>query len=330
MKQKQIQNTDPYWIKMPPQPRGGSKYKEEDAKPEDLNEELLNKLSLSQLKILAKQLGLKNISKTRKRLLIRVILETKQGGSILSFFNSVGKRVKKVMNNNVVKSVAKTVAKAPLVRNVVSLFDFRKGFTKGAKATLSKVGDMGVVSITMFRCPISSIIKGAINVLSFGKFNELLKKHGFDKLFHLGMILTLRDGRQIVIEKNDEINVSFKLPKIKSGCDTMAVPIGGRIATFSPIELLLNTKKAVGDKLFYDYDGTRNNCQNFMINILARNKLLTPALKDFIYQDLNELFEDMDERASYMRGLMKATTRMGKVANVLTGQGEAPYIYDYY
>ena len=47
----------------------------------------------------------------------------------------------------------------------------------------------------------------------------------------------------------------------------------------------------MGDSLFFGYDGVLNNCQNFLFQFLKSSGKLTPELKTFIVQDVQDLFD---------------------------------------
>jgi len=281
-------------------------------------EKELKSIKIKELRKLAKQLGIKKTSKLNKLKLIEEIKNTKQGGFITGFLSNIGKLSKSLYKSKPVQKVKETISKLPFAKNILDFFDFRRNFKKGTQSVLNQYGEIQIKEMRVFRCPIKDILKSMLNVLSFGTFNELMRKYGFDKLFHLGLLITLENGVRLVVEKNEEINVSTSLPPLKEGCETTPV-ILTKIFTIN--QILMNTKEKIGDEMFYDYDATNNNCQFFIMNILKSNGLLTSHLKEFIYQNLTELFNELDDKASYMRGIMKATTRTGKIFNVLTGNG---------
>jgi len=281
-------------------------------------EKELKSIKIKELRKLAKQLGIKKTSKLNKLKLIEEIKNTKQGGFITGFLSNIGKLSKSLYKSKPVQKVKETISKLPFAKNILDFFDFRRNFKKGTQSVLNQYGEIQIKEMRVFRCPIKEILKSMLNVLSFGTFNELMRKYGFDKLFHLGLLITLENGVRLVVEKNEEINISTSLPPLKEGCETTPVIL---TKVFTINQILMNTKEKIGDEMFYDYDATNNNCQFFIMNILKSNGLLTSHLKEFIYQNLTELFNELDDKASYMRGIMKATTRTGKIFNVLTGNG---------
>ena len=58
------------------------------------------------------------------------------------------------------------------------------------------------------RTPIMGILNTVLNGISFGQWGKSLKNNNYDTLFHLALIADTDGGRQIVIEKNEQINIS--------------------------------------------------------------------------------------------------------------------------
>ena len=128
-------------------------------------------------------------------------------------------------------------------------------YPKKTKETLLKYGNLPIKSLTVYRTPISGILEGALNLISFGKFADLKRKYGFDRLFHLALIANV-GNKNLVIEKNEVINVSTTY-KTNSNTETMNIPLNGKV--FSVNEMLENTRQKIGDKLFFDYHYLNNN-----------------------------------------------------------------------
>jgi hypothetical protein len=212
------------------------------------------------------------------------------------------------------------------------LFDFfRKGFSKVAekvketfapsknynnksKETLEKYGNLPIQSLTIYRTPISGILNTIINFISFGKWDQLKRKYGFDKLFHLALVANVGE-KNIIIEKNEVVNIITEYTTNKD-TQTLNIPLGGQVITLS--ELLEKTRQRVGDDKFFLYDAFNNNCQFFISYILDTFGLYTAREKEFLFQDLKEIYENLP---SFVPKIMKATTTTGAIINKLTGQG---------
>jgi hypothetical protein len=75
----------------------------------------------------------------------------------------------------------------------------------------------------------------------------------------------------------------------------------------------------MGDR-FWEYDAFQSNCQDFLLNILDANELMTPALRDFIKQDIKEI---VDAMPTYVTHVSKVITDKVRQARTLLGKGLA-------
>lgn len=201
------------------------------------------------------------------------------------------------------------------VKAVKEFFSPRKGYNNTTTKNLNAFGNIEVKSLTIVRTPIMGILDKALNLVSFGKWAQLKKEYGHDKLFHLALIANL-GNKNLVIEKNEVINVntSYKMGKES---ETMNVDLKGKKFTIN--QMLDATKSLMGEKNFYSYDGLNNNCQTFIKSCLMSMGLYDAEENDFVFQDLSELAKKFP---SISKKIMNATTNLGAVVNKLTGQGE--------
>jgi len=70
-------------------------------------------------------------------------------------------------------------------------------------------------------------------------------------------------------------------------------------------EFIDKTVTRMGLTDYTTYEGFSLNCQNFLLNHLQANSIITPQLKEFIYQDTKQLIE---RTPSFSRWLGKAIT----------------------
>jgi hypothetical protein len=176
-------------------------------------------------------------------------------------------------------------------------------YTPAVQSVLNKCGNDVVTNIRVCRDLVSSSTESLLNALSLGKWNELKKKYGYDRFFHL-YILFEAGGKTLMLEKNQVINLSYYT---KPCTESMPVSPGG---TFTLNQMLDKTKSAMGDEKFFTYDPFVNNCQNFIISILRANGLLTNALESFIFQNIKQI---VDELPDYMKPLAKGLTDVARM-----------------
>jgi hypothetical protein len=194
-------------------------------------------------------------------------------------------------------------------------------FNYKSKETLKKYGSQKITAMIVARTPLSKTLNTAIDTLALGKFSELVKEKGYDKLFHLSLIIYLEDGTMLIYEKNESVDIE---PRFNSSSLTGATEIE---QIFSPINLTLdqfvnNAVKFMGIKDYFSYQGFSNNCQMFLVKSLQASNLLTPDLKDFIYQDFTQIRQELkDSGYGHVEKVMDAITETGAKTSILTGKG---------
>src|SRR5690606_14406697 len=66
------------------------------------------------------------------------------------------------------------------------------------------------------------------------------------------------------------------------------VPPGLTLARF-----LDNALRTMGRERFFVYEAFSTNCQDFILNLLHANRMLTPQLQSFIYQDVAGIAKEL-------------------------------------
>jgi len=192
----------------------------------------------------------------------------------------------------------------------------RRDYSPQIRTLLKKIGEKKIKSIVIQRVPVESAIKGMLNVITLGNYTKTTEKLGYDKVFHLSAILTLENNERIVVEKNEVINISKKIP---SGGNQMSIPISKDITLN---QFLNNTREKQGSNFFL-YNafnkGKGGNCQKFIHDLLQNSGLLTNEAKEFILQDADKIVQGLPWYTSYVT---KGITDLGAQFNTLTyGRG---------
>jgi len=155
----------------------------------------------------------------------------------------------------------------------------KKDYTTSSKQVLDKFGDRTISAIMLKRTPIS--------VTAIIKTFDLIKDKPYDDLFHLYMVVTFTDGKKIVCEKNQVINLSKTIPKSKK--DTEQMPIVVR-AGLTLNEMLNNARNDMGETKYFSYDAIKNNCQNYVLTLITSSGMATADSTSFIKQDVTNIF----------------------------------------
>jgi hypothetical protein len=179
-----------------------------------------------------------------------------------------------------------------------------------ARKLLQQVGDEKISSITLFRKPIS--------LSSFAKFIGALNGTPYDKLFHLGMVI----NNKYLLDKQEVIH--FERSGIPSGAETQDVEVD-RDITIN--ELLEKTRRRMGNANFSNYSSRRNNCQDFMLNVLSANGLSSPIYTKFIKQDTESVFQNLPSYAEKISDFLTGTQAL--VERQLSGEGKEEYFHNF-
>jgi len=232
------------------------------------------------------------------------------------------------MNNNIIdgSGLAKDINKvANKVANKVSKVGKKTGrfidtvinpdkyLPPSLKRVLKDHGEEVITKLTLRRNPVSSLITGAMNAVSGGTFYDNLKNQPYDKLFHLGLVVST-DNTNFVLEKIERVNVSYSI-STPEGLEKLDVSVPSGLTVRNLID---NTLNKMGKNKFLDYDGYNNNCQDFMMNVLQSNQISNEENTKFVKQDTQVLFKD----SSLLQKVSKKLTDIGASANVLMKGGE--------
>lgn len=185
-----------------------------------------------------------------------------------------------------------------------------KSEPKAVKEFLLKYGDIPIVSINICRSPISGFFKSILDVLTNGDFTASSRALGYDDIFHLYMIVELKTGLKILVERNQRVNITTKIHTGETQCQY--VDLQGRNLTLN--KLIYNTVLQVGSEI-YHYDAVFNNCQKFLTQILTANNLFNNNLNEFINQKSEDFL-----KSDTIRWLGNNLTDLASIAtNLLQG-----------
>jgi hypothetical protein len=168
--------------------------------------------------------------------------------------------------------------------------------TQRVKNFMKEHGEEPITSLTIARTPIQSAIASTMELVSGGNFESSIKKQGYDKYFHLYLII----NGKYKLEKNQTLNI---IPYKKSE-DEEQYELGLPNKTIN--EFIQKGIDQVGEKDFFgNYDGLKQNCQWLIMNLLKANGLSSKAVANFTVQDTEELQDNIEP---FVKDSLKATT----------------------
>jgi hypothetical protein len=182
-------------------------------------------------------------------------------------------------------------------------------FPPKSRRLIAEVGDEKITSLRVERKP----ILGWLNIATFGQYKKILKKIGYDRMYHLSLII----NEKYLLDKRDVLNFQMYRPSKKKNIQILDVPIPPEYD--SSINDLINiTRDFMGPERFSNYDVQNENCQVFISAVLEANNLLTPELKDFIEQDVESVLKKFPGAYSV---ISKITDLAGRINRLVEGEG---------
>jgi hypothetical protein len=190
----------------------------------------------------------------------------------------------------------------------------RYDYQPNDRKLLEEIGNQIVDGVCIYRVPLDKNLNKAVNAITLGKFQEFKKNNNYDDMFHLYAVARLANGEYVKFEKNEVINLDkvdySLLPKEQKFKLDVNIDNGDPKVSFR--QMLDNTLKSMGADAYWQYDPLKNNCQNFIYNVMLANNWVNnnPKLKDFVLQSTNQLSQELsDAQKSVMTGITKLGTR---------------------
>lgn len=177
---------------------------------------------------------------------------------------------------------------------------------------LQKNGDTVITSLSVIKTPLSGILEKGLDLISGNKFSETVKELGYDKAYHLALVINgvYQLDKQEVIKLSNNIERNDKTLQED-------IPISKHVTIN---ELISATKDYMGNDKFTSYNAKSNNCQDFVVAVLKSNGLLNARLSKFIKQDSKTIFENLPK---VVEPVVNALTDTGAVVDRLVeGEGK--------
>lgn len=210
----------------------------------------------------------------------------------------------------------------PITDPVKNLFKPRKEYNNTSQRTLRQYGHYVIHGLVILRTPITGALNHALELASLGKWNKIKKEANYDKLFHLSLLANLKTttGKvfQVIIEKNEVVNVSTNF-RLSKNTETYNLPAPKGDVKLG--EFLNRGMDAVGRDQFFLYDAFKGkNCQNFIMDLLKANGVLTQGAMNFIFQPMTQIVQKLP---GYIPDMARFFTDIAATWNKLSGQGKA-------
>lgn len=215
----------------------------------------------------------------------------------------------------------------PQVRNELTTPELR---------ILDTIGDTPITRIRIRRSPVMPFIEKFFQWITLGQWEKVKQKYGYDKFFHLALILEYKSGGdgqsepetfaftpspdffRFVVEKLELVNIArTTLKQAPPNSEYFPIDMKGRQVTMR--QMITNCRTLMGDDNFFRYDAFKNNCQFFVRSLLEGVGLLTPEASEFLFQSVVELLKELPFYTSKIARFI--TDLGGLLAGVIDGYG---------
>ena len=221
-----------------------------------------------------------------------------------------------------------------MIKTAKYLLSFKDKFKPSIKKILEKYNENIIKEIIIMRKPINKYLRNALNILSVGNFEENINKLNYDKIYHLFMIIILDNNIKILIEKNERVNIEIiennkfnelyndgNVDKIKIDINDSPSGLDKKhsfLYNFNLNQFINTSLKYMGNDNFFIYSSYKWNCQNFIYNILLSNNLMKKDYENFIMQNIEELFKNMN----YIKPISDILTTTAAIGNYILSGGK--------
>ncbi len=168
-----------------------------------------------------------------------------------------------------------------------------------------------IVNIKVGKIPIEALTKEKGDLLTFGKYSQVLKNHNLDNLYHDWLELELDDGKKYKLEKNEVVTVKPYSDEIVKNAQYMDVPFNNNIRVNKFLKVPLIKK----GKDFLRYDVTGSNCQDFVKIILNESKIDDKKIDDFVKQPTEGIFREKEFKVPI--AISNAITNVAEKLNII-------------
>lgn len=158
-------------------------------------------------------------------------------------------------------------------------------YNKKCQKILEEYGDCKINNVYLVRQPFGKFINFIFNILTLFKYSKYLSESVDNYPYHPALIFEITQNDNIkflLVEKNNCINIceTFLINKIYD-----LKKVSFKKNKFTLNKILKTTQKRIGNNKFFNWNLSKNNCQEFTKEILITLNKNMEKYEDFIFSD---------------------------------------------
>ena len=157
-------------------------------------------------------------------------------------------------------------------------------YNKSSQKLLDLYGDYKLTKIYLIRQPFSNLTNALLNIFTFYNYNKLISESQ-SVPYHIKLVFEIKlqnnDRKLIMLEKNNSINISdnFYINNLQE-IKTIKLKKKHKLTINS---ILQNTQERVGNEHFFNWHIYKNNCKEFIKEILKTTNYYKKGHNTFIF-----------------------------------------------
>lgn len=153
---------------------------------------------------------------------------------------------------------------------------------------LDLYGDNKITKIYLIRQPLSDFINTILNIITFYNYNKLIIESQQNFPYHTKLVFEIKlknnDRKLIVLEKNNSIRISDNF-HINNSQEIKVVKLEKK-HKLTINSILQNTQQRLGAEKFFNWHIYKNNCKEFIKEILKTINSYKKEHNTFIFGDI--------------------------------------------
>ena len=165
-------------------------------------------------------------------------------------------------------------------------------YNKKSQKILDKYSKCKILEMNLIRQPFSKFMTLLLNILTFYNYDKIISSSQDLFPYHIMIMLKVKKNKKIkylLIEKNNCINITDHF-SMNDNQEIKQVKIKKNM--YSVDELLFKTQSRIGNNKFFNWNMCKNNCQEFIKEILITSNNFDNYYDNYIFK--NKILKELN------------------------------------